>query len=133
VILLDTHALLWWLSDRDRLPAAARQRLDDLVAAGEMARVSAISCWEIAMLVDRGRLELTMPAAAWVHHAQSLPFLEFVPLGPEEALAAVALPGFPHRDPADRMIVATALRLGATLVTADQRLRDYPPLPTLWD
>ena len=133
MILLDTHALLWWLSDPDRLPTTTRQRLDDLVASGEAARVSAISCWEVAMLVDRGRLELAMPAAAWVEHARSLPFLEFVPLGPEEALAAVALPDFPHRDPADRMIVATALRLGATLVTADQRLRAYPPLRTLWD
>jgi PIN domain nuclease of toxin-antitoxin system len=84
------------------------------------------------MLVDRGRLELTMPATAWIAQAKSLPFVEFVPVDSEIASSAVSLAGFPHRDPADRMIVATALRLGATLVTADRRLRDYAPVKTLW-
>jgi len=74
-----------------------------------------------------------MPATAWIAQAESLPFVEFVPVDPAIASSAVSLAGFSHRDPADRMIVATALRLGATLVTADQQLRDYRPLPTLWD
>ena len=132
MILLDTHALLWWLGDPDRLPAGVRKHLDGLVESGDSARVSAISAWEIAMLVDRGRLELTMPATAWIAQAESLPFVEFVPVDPAIASSAVSLAGFPHRDPADRMIVATALRLGATLITADRRLQDYAPVKTLW-
>jgi PIN domain nuclease of toxin-antitoxin system len=133
VILLDTHALLWWLGDPGRLPAAVRERLDHLVESGDSACVSAISAWEIAMLVDRGRLELTMPASVWIRQAQSLPFVEFVPVDPEIAAGVVSLVDFPHRDPADRMILATALRLGATLVTADRRLRGYAQVTTLWD
>lgn len=85
------------------------------------------------MLVARGRLELTVSAGAWLAALQALPFLTFVPVDNTVALRAVALPGFPHRDPADRFIVATAMEMGATLVTADRRLRGYKAVSTVWD
>ena len=69
----------------------------------------------------------------WMSSGQSLTSLRFVPVDNAIAVRAVQLPSFPHRDPADRMIVATALGLGATLVTADKRLRSYAPLKTVWD
>jgi PIN domain nuclease of toxin-antitoxin system len=133
VILLDTHAWVWWLSDPAHLPDPARVAIEESLDAGTPVQVSAISAWEVALLVERGRLELTMDVADWVARAESAPELRFVPIDHRLGIRAVQLPGFPHKDPADRMIVATALELGAALITADRRLRDYPPVTTIWD
>jgi PIN domain nuclease of toxin-antitoxin system len=133
VILLDTHALVWWVSDPARIPAPTRRRLDQTVAGGDAVLVSAISAWEVAMLVACGRLELTMPPEAWIANVEALPLVRFVPVDPRIAVASVRLEGFPHRDPVDRVIVATAIGLGATLVSADQRLRQYQPVTSIWD
>jgi len=133
VILLDTHAWVWWLSHPARLPDPARAAIADSLDAGTPVHVSAISAWEVALLVERGRLELTIDVADWVARAESAPELRLVPVDHRVGIRAVQLPGFPHKDPADRMIVATALDLGAALVTADRRLRDYEPVSTIWD
>ena len=74
-----------------------------------------------------------MPVDAWIAHAEELPWLTFVPVDNRVAVRSVHLEGFPYRDPADRIIVATALALNATLVTADERLRSYKPVRTVWD
>lgn len=133
MIALDTHALIWWVSEPTRIPAKARKALDAALKAGEPISVSAISFWEIAMLVSRKRLTLTIDVADWIAKVEALPFLTFVAIDNRIAVRAVELEDFPHRDPADRIIVATTLGLGATLVTADARLRSYKPLKTLWD
>jgi PIN domain nuclease of toxin-antitoxin system len=133
VIVLDTHTLIWWVSDPGRVPAKARRLLDAAVKAGEKIAVSSISIWEVAMLVDRGRLTLTLALDVWIGQVESLPFLAFQPVDNRIAARAVRLADFPHRDPADRMIAATALELGATLITADARLRGYAPVKTVWD
>lgn len=132
MIVLDTHAFVWWVAAPDRLPRKARARLDRAVEQGDTLRVSSISAWEVAMLVARGRLALTMEVGAWLAAAEALPMVEFVPVDNAVALRAVALPDSLPRDPADRLIAATALGLGATLVTGDERLRSYRSLPTLW-
>lgn len=133
MIVLDTHALLWWVSNPERVPAKARRLLDKAVADNSTVSVSAISTWEIAMLSLRARLELTMPVDAWIAHVEELPWLTFVSVDNRIALRSVHLEGFPHRDPADRIIVATALVLNATLVTADDRLRSWKSVRTVWD
>ena len=133
VILLDTHAWVWWAADPDRLPRPARTRLSQAVGRGEPLHVSAISVWEVAMLVERGRLELTIPVEAWIARAEAAPEISFVPVEHRTALRSVLLQDFPHRDPADRIIAATALDLGAALLTGDRRLREYAPLETVWD
>jgi PIN domain nuclease of toxin-antitoxin system len=130
---LDTHALVWWVSDPKRIPTKARRLIEADIRDSAALAVSSISVWEIAMLVARARLELTLGVDTWVASVQSLPFLSFHPVDNFIALRAVALDGFPHRDPADRIIVATALGLGASLVTGDRRLRAYRPLKTVWD
>lgn len=132
-MVLDTHALIWWVSDPARVPAKARRLLDAAVKAGEKLTVSSISIWEVAMLVDRGRLTLTLALDVWIEQVESLPFLAFQPVDNRIAARAVRLDGFSPRDPADRMIAATALELGATLITADARLRGYTPVKTVWD
>jgi PIN domain nuclease of toxin-antitoxin system len=95
-------------------------------------RISSISVWEVAQLVARGRLELTLDVADWVAKSESLPFVHFVPVDNRIAIRATDLPGEFHADPADRIIVATTLVLGATLVTRDERLRRYDHVETLW-
>lgn len=133
MIALDTHALIWWVSDSGKIPVKARRAIERAVAGPEPLTVSSISVWEIAMLVGAGRLTLTLDLNVWLGEVERLPFLSFVPVDNRIAARAVTLEDFPHRDPADRMITATALTLGATLVTADQRLRGYARLKTVWD
>lgn len=133
MIVLDTHVLIWWVSDPARLAARARELVDGAVANESPIAVSSISIWEIAMLVAHGRLALTINADAWIAHLESLPFLSFVPVDNRTAVRAVGLAEFPHKDPADRIIVATAVGLGATLVTADRRLLEYGGVATVWE
>ncbi len=132
MIVLDTHALVWWVSAPARIPAKARRLIDGAVDSGDSVAVSSISIWELAMLAARGRLELTVPVDAWISSVEALPFVRFVPVDNRVAARAVALENFPHRDPADRMILSTALGLGAALVTADARLRAYRAVKTVW-
>jgi PIN domain nuclease of toxin-antitoxin system len=131
VTLLDTHAWVWWLSDPERLSRRAREEIETASDAGT-AHVSAISCWEVALLVDRGRLELTVDIEEWIARARGLPYFRFVAVDPRIAVRSVRLPGVFHADPADRMIVATALDLSAKLVTKDRKIRNYPQVTTIW-
>ncbi len=94
--------------------------------------VSAISAWEVALLVQRGRLVLRLPVREWVARSESLSGLHFLPIDAAIGLRAVELAGL-HPDPADRMIVASAELLGAVLFTRDERLRAYGGIPTAWD
>jgi PIN domain nuclease of toxin-antitoxin system len=123
--LLDTHAWLWLLQgDSQRLGPTTRERI--LAAAREgLLRLSAISLWEVGMLVAKQRLVVSLPCQDWVRQALQVPGLSLVPLTPEIAVQASFLPGEFHGDPADRIIVATARATGAVIVTADQRILDY--------
>ena len=131
MIVLDTHVWIWWVSRSNELSSGVRKLLDD-IAETDFAMVSSISVWEAALLHQRGRLRLTMPLADWLSHSESLPFLRFVPVDNRIAARSVLLPEPLHRDPADRIIVATALQFGATLITRDEKLRDYSAVDTLW-
>lgn len=133
MIVLDTHALVWWVSEPKRVGVKARKLIDAAGAARTTIAVSSISIWEITMLVAAGRLALTVEVNAWIAHVEALPLLSFVPVDNRIAARAVQLVNFAHRDPADRIIVSTALGLGATLLTADKQLRAYAPLSTAWD
>jgi PIN domain nuclease of toxin-antitoxin system len=127
---LDTHAWVWWVAGDRRLSKAAGREIDRAMGGGAL-RVSSISAWEVATLVRRGRLELTMEVGDWIARTEALPFLRFVPVDNRIALRAVSLEGL-HDDPADRIIVATALSLGARLVTRDRRLRASRGVETIW-
>lgn len=131
MILLDTHALIWWVNDPSQLGQAARTALDEAVA-GNSVYVSCISSWEMALLVERGRLALALDVRDWIARCEALPFLTFVPVSSAIAVESVRLPGFPHADPADRIIVATAMSLGARLVTKDEKISSYHLVQTVW-
>ena len=127
MIVLDTHAWMWWASNDRHLPAAARRRIE---AADEVG-VAAISCWEVAMLVRQGRVELDREALSWVRDALALPRVAFLELTPAIAVRAATLE-WEHRDPADRLIVTTALMFGVPLLTKDERIRSWRGVPTIW-
>lgn len=131
MIVLDTHTLLWWVNDPTILSEPAKQAIDAAVNS-KLVHVSCISSWEIALLVERGRLQLSLDARDWISRCEALPFLTFVPVSSAIAIESVRLAEFPHADPADRIIVSTAMSLGASLVTKDEKLRKYPHVITIW-
>ena len=131
MIVLDTHTLLWWVNDPTTLSKPAAEIIDAAVTS-KSVHVSSISSWEIALLVERGRLRLALDVRDWICRCEALPFLTFVPVSNAIAIESVRLPDFPHADPADRIIAATALSLGAALVTKDDKLRNYPHVKTIW-
>jgi PIN domain nuclease of toxin-antitoxin system len=128
VIVLDTHAWIWWVGDPARLGRTSRVALRDARRIG----IPAICCLEVAMLVARGRLSLDRPARDWMLAAIDLPKVELLPLTPAVAALAVELPATFPGDPADRVIVASALIEHANLVTRDRRIVDAGLVSTLW-
>ena len=132
MIVLDTHTLVWWASGiKAQVSVAAMQAIEAEMAGGDIL-VSSISAWELAMLVDRGRIDLSMDIERWLSVVGQIEAVRFVPMDNEIALKSVALPGEFHKDPADRIIVATARKFAAPLVTADERIRAYPHVKTIW-
>lgn len=131
MILLDTHAWIWFAADPLRLSGPARAAINAGIEKGQVL-VSSISSWEVAMLAAKGRLELTLPVQDWIAKAEMLPFIHFIAVDNGIAIKAVSLPEPLHSDPADRIIIATAIREGAALVTKDRKIRDYPHVRTIW-
>lgn len=121
-LLLDTNALLWLSGGSERLGPVARGAIETAIDDG-LAAFSAISVWEAAMLVRKGRYALGQSVEAWRADLLAAGLAE----APLEGLAAAMAGGFDalHEDPADRFILATAQRLGARLVTSDQRLMHW--------
>lgn len=131
MIVLDTHAWVWWAGDPERLGVKARDAISQAVDGGSLY-LSSISVWEVALLSQRGRLELTMEVGDWIATSEALPFVRFLPVNNHIALRSVMLPPPFHNDPADRIIVATALSLNAAVVTMDAKLHSYPHVKTIW-
>lgn len=121
-LLLDTHVALWLDSGDDRLRASTRALIDTCWQKGGIISLSAITVWEIALLVDTGRIDLDLPVAAWIERFVDRPGIEAVPLGYQAASRSYQLHHFEHRDPADRLLIATAIELACPLVTYDERI-----------
>ena len=131
MIVLDTHAWVWWIGRPELLSEKAMQRIDGAMDDGSI-HISSISCWEVSLLVKKGRLELTKDVEDWVAASEALPFFRFVPVDNRIALRSNLLTGRLNEDPADRIIIATAMVLGATLITKDRKIRSYSGVETLW-
>jgi PIN domain nuclease of toxin-antitoxin system len=129
MIVLDTHAWLWWVAAPERLSQAAHEALE----RATRICVSTLSAWEIAMLATRGRISLDRDVGLWVGQALADPRVEALAPSAEVAVAAGLLDSkrFPG-DSVDRLIYATARSVGATLVTRDGTIRTYDPASTLW-
>jgi PIN domain nuclease of toxin-antitoxin system len=131
VIVLDTHALVWWVSGSDRLSAPAKRAIARGVRGGQ-AVAATVSVLEIATAVRRGRLELDSPLGDWLADLCALPELRFEPLSVEIAQLAGSFDDAAPGDPADRIIIATARVLRARLVTADESLRKSAHVEAVW-
>lgn len=124
MILLDTHIWVRWIeSDSDPLPATLARLID----VSDQVAVSAVSCWEVAYLAKRNRLELPLPVEEWLRAALDESGVISVPLTSSMAARAAMLADI-HRDPADRFIIATALETGASLLTLDSAFQHYQEL-----
>lgn len=129
-IVLDTHVLIYWCSGSDLLSRAQRRALTS-VSEANPALVSDITLWEIAVLSAGGRLELDRPLSEWLDRATAAPLARVVPITSRVAAEIAALNEWDHRDPADRIIVATARAFGAELLTNDRRIRESGKVPVV--
>jgi len=128
MILLDTHIWVWWVDGSERL--SPEQMLEIQNNEAGIIGVSAISCWEVAKLVELGRIELDVPIDEWIHQALNYPGVRLLELTPDIAIESTRLPGEFHRDPADQIIVATARIHDCLLLTVDDRIKSYTYVKT---
>ncbi|MEN3333351.1 MAG: hypothetical protein V7641_2716 [Blastocatellia bacterium] len=124
MILLDTHIWVWWVHGATQLSDKQIEEIKGHEADG--LGISVISCWEVAKLVERGRLILPCSSDDWMNQALAYPGIRLLDLTPRIAIESTQLPGDFHRDPADQIIVATARVLDCSLLTADERILNYP-------
>ncbi len=129
-LLLDTGILLRWFEGGDGLQPSHRRALRE-AKTGEPLLLSDISLWEIATLHELGRIRLRLPLRDWLEQATAAPLVTRCAITPAIAAEVAALPASFHRDPADRIIVATGRVHGATLVTTDRQIARAGIVPTL--
>jgi PIN domain nuclease of toxin-antitoxin system len=129
VIVLDTHALLWWALDPEQLSEHAAQTCAEMERAGGFA--SSISIWELGTKIKRGKLELGITIDELVRRLERSAVVELVPVDTSIWLRSLAL-AWEHRDPADRVIVATALAKSVPLMTKDDAIRGARIVATVW-
>ncbi len=130
MVVMDTHIWWWAISE----PAQLFRRARSLLAKTppEQRVIASISIWEFAMMVTRGRIQLTISPDEWLDYAISKTGITILNLDSRTALESCNLPGKFHKDPADRIIVATARIHQAKLITRDQKIIDYPHVTTVW-
>jgi PIN domain nuclease of toxin-antitoxin system len=124
VILLDAHIWVWWVSRPDRLQSRHRELLE--LGTDRLFGVSIISCWEVAKLVEYGRLKLDRPVGHWIAAALTEPGVSLQHLHPQIVVESTQLPQPFHCDPADQLLVATASVLQCPILTEDSRIVAYP-------
>jgi PIN domain nuclease of toxin-antitoxin system len=131
MIVLDTHVWVWFVSNPELLSKKAKRTIERAVVDNNVF-ISSISAWEVALLTSKKRLLLSMEVADWIKKSEMLPFVNFIPVDNSIAVKSVNLPQPFHSDPADRIIIATAISLGASLITKDERILKYPHVKTIW-
>ncbi|MDQ2860218.1 MAG: type II toxin-antitoxin system VapC family toxin [Pseudomonadota bacterium] len=124
-LLLDTHIALWLDTGDEKLRLPTRALIDDCWRGGGTIFLSAVSAWEIALLVDSGRIDLDLPVAGWVDQFLARPGVEAAPLDCRAASRAYDWRDLRHRDPADRLLIATSIELHCPLVTYDERIARF--------
>ena len=131
MIVLDTHTWIWFISKPEVLSKRAKKAVSAAVEEKSVL-ISSISAWEVALLVIKKRLTLSLDVTDWIAKSEGLPFIQFIEISNSIAVKSVNLPQPLHSDPADRIIIATALSAGAPLVTKDKKLLSYPHVKTIW-
>jgi PIN domain nuclease of toxin-antitoxin system len=130
MMLLDTHVWWWALNEPNKLSSKALKVIKKNPPS--QRAIASISMWEFAMMVSTGRVEIRIPLDQWLDQAVNKSGLEVFDLSPKVAAESCNLPGDFHKDPADRIIVATARINGISLITKDKKIIDYPYVETIW-
>ena len=123
MLILDTHALYWWVN---RTPGKLGKRHIDAIETAESLAVSAMTCWELAWLVAHGRIILQLPVSDWLNQVEASGVV-VIPVSKTIAVRAVSLPDH-HKDPVDRIIIATAVEFQAQLLSVDKQFPYYREL-----
>ena len=132
MIVLDTHTLIWWIDGPQKLSKKARKIIEKEKTKEGNILVSSISTLEIYRLVKNGKLQLINHVDSWLEKIESLPAVRFIPIDNRIAAYSINLPDFDHKDPADRIIIATALQYGAAVVSSDKEILRYPHVQSIW-
>ena len=128
MIILDTHAWIWWITESENLSVQATEAINKADIIG----IAAISCWELAILVAKNRIGLSMDVQIWINLALQHPKIQLLALTPEIAVLSTRLPGNFHGDPADRLIVASSLVDKAQLISKDDKIKQWGYLQVIW-
>lgn len=128
MIILDTHAWIWWITESENLSVQATEAINKADIIG----IAAISCWELAMLVAKNRIGLSMDVQIWINIALQHPKTQLLALTPEIAVLSTRLPGNFHGDPADRLIVASSLVHKAQLISKDDKIKQWGYAQVIW-
>ena len=132
MLVIDTHVLVWFVNGSQELSSTAKKAIDSVISKEGEIIISSISAWEISMLIEKKRLILSMDIENWLEQVEQIEGFRFMPVDNEIGYKSTMLPGEFHKDPADRMIVATARKLAIPLVTADEKIREYEHVKTIW-
>jgi PIN domain nuclease of toxin-antitoxin system len=130
LILVDTHVVVWLAFEQERISSKARAAIDEARGLKDGLAISDISLWEVGTLASRGRINLAISLESFLQEVEARFIV--LPISGRACARAVGLPRAYPKDPADRMIVATALVEGLSLVTADREIRRSKLLPTIW-
>lgn len=123
-LLLDTHVWIWLMNEDLKFSSNFLKAVDRCQKQDNIL-ISAISIWELGMLVEKKSIELDMDCLDWAEKSLALSGIMLVPISPRIAIQSTRLLGAVHGDPADRILIATAVEMNAVLVTHDQQLLDY--------
>ena len=126
--LLDTNVWIWLSLEKDSLLS---QKARKVIGQRRPKWISAISCWELAKLVEKKRIAFSIPLLTWIRRSLIENEIRVADLSPEIAVESTQLHGF-HQDPADQILVATSRVLGMPIVTADRRILDFPNVDAIW-
>ncbi|MGA1842761.1 MAG: type II toxin-antitoxin system VapC family toxin [bacterium] len=127
-ILLDTHVWIWIsIENENSFSKNAKKE----ISLADQKWISAISCWELAKLVEKKRISFSIPILTWIRRSLDEYKINVADLSPEIAVESIQLQGF-HKDPADQIIVATSRILGMPLLTTDRRILDFKEVEAIW-
>lgn len=127
-ILLDTHVWIWLSAKKQKLLSGTAKKV---IKSTDQKWISAISCWELAKLIEQNRIGFSIPTLTWIRRSLNQYNIKVADLSPEIAAESTVLRGF-HKDPADQIIAATSRMLGMPLVTSDKRILDFSQVVTVW-
>ncbi len=132
MIVLDTQTLIWWVNEPEKISHKAKKLIEKEIKEAGIILVSSISIWEVYLLFKKGKIHMSANPDIWLEKVENLVNLRFIPVDNKIAGLSVNLPEPLHKDPADRIIIATARQYGATLITSDDKIRKYSGVQTIW-